>query len=142
MAFRVTRQVRFGDCDPAGIVFYPRYFEMINAVVEDWFASLDAPFTQIILRDGHGVPTVSVSAQFKAASRLGDSLTFHLAPLKLGRASLDLGVKAVCRDETRLTARPVLVWIDGAAMKARPWPAALRAKIAAAIETSEETGHA
>ena len=31
-------RVRFGHCDPAGIVFYPRYFEMLNALVEDWIS--------------------------------------------------------------------------------------------------------
>ena len=30
-------EVRFRHCDPAGIVFYPRYFEMINDFVEEWF---------------------------------------------------------------------------------------------------------
>ena len=29
--------VQFAHCDPAGIVFYARYFEIINEVVEDWF---------------------------------------------------------------------------------------------------------
>ncbi|CPO21707.1 4-hydroxybenzoyl CoA thioesterase [Bordetella pertussis] len=29
-------EVRFRHCDPAGIVFYPRYFEMINDFVEEW----------------------------------------------------------------------------------------------------------
>ena len=29
--------VEWGDCDPAGIVFYPRYLEMFNNLVEDWF---------------------------------------------------------------------------------------------------------
>ena len=28
--FSHEQRVRFGHCDPAGIVFYPRYFEMIN----------------------------------------------------------------------------------------------------------------
>ena len=37
MSFTTTRKVRFEHCDPAGIVFYPRYFEMINGTVEDWF---------------------------------------------------------------------------------------------------------
>ena len=32
--------VRFQHCDPAGIVFYPRYFEMISQSVEEWFAAL------------------------------------------------------------------------------------------------------
>ena len=31
--FTIRRQVEFNHCDPAGIVFYPRYFEMISAVV-------------------------------------------------------------------------------------------------------------
>ncbi|HEY1393321.1 MAG TPA: acyl-CoA thioesterase, partial [Methylibium sp.] len=30
------RQIRFSDCDPAGIVFYPQYFVMFNGLVEDW----------------------------------------------------------------------------------------------------------
>ena len=36
--FTVDIPVRFQHTDPAGIVFYPRYFEMINQVIEDWFA--------------------------------------------------------------------------------------------------------
>ena len=35
-AFRRERLIRFSDCDPAGIVFYPQYFVMFNGLVEDW----------------------------------------------------------------------------------------------------------
>ena len=38
MPFTLTHTVRFGDCDPAAIVFYPRYYEMLNATIEEWFA--------------------------------------------------------------------------------------------------------
>ena len=34
MSFTLTQKVLFKHCDPAGIVFYPRYFEMINDCVE------------------------------------------------------------------------------------------------------------
>ena len=37
-AWRITVPVRFSHCDPASIVYFPRYFDMINGVVEDWFA--------------------------------------------------------------------------------------------------------
>ncbi|MEM9196396.1 MAG: thioesterase family protein [Pseudomonadota bacterium] len=140
MPFSVTRPVRFGDCDPAGIVFYPRYFEMINAVVEDWFAHLGHDFRQIIQHDGNGVPTVTISAEFPAASRMGEVLEFSLRPVRIGGASLELLIEAVCGGELRLTARPVLVWIDGAAMKARPWPEALRRQIAAELDPGHEEG--
>ncbi len=36
-SFCLRIPVRFTHTDPAGFVFFPRYFEMIQAVVEDWF---------------------------------------------------------------------------------------------------------
>ena len=38
MPFETITKVRFAHIDGASIVFYPRYFEMLNAAVEDWFA--------------------------------------------------------------------------------------------------------
>ena len=47
--FQREQVVRFGHCDPAGIVFFPRYFEMLNELVEDWFAqALGLPFAVLI----------------------------------------------------------------------------------------------
>ena len=58
MAFTTQRKVRFQHCDPAGIVFYPRYFEMINSVVEDWFEEvLQHDFNKLHVESGTGVPT-------------------------------------------------------------------------------------
>jgi 4-hydroxybenzoyl-CoA thioesterase len=36
-SFARERIIRFSDCDPAGIVFYPQYFVMFNGLVEDWW---------------------------------------------------------------------------------------------------------
>lgn len=35
-AYRSTILIRFAHCDPAGIVFFPRYLEMFNNLIEDW----------------------------------------------------------------------------------------------------------
>ena len=35
--FKVTRKIRFGQIDAAGIAFYPRLVEMLNDTVEDFF---------------------------------------------------------------------------------------------------------
>ena len=45
-AFQREILVRFGHCDAAGWVFYPRYFEMISDFVEDWFRALDSHQSQ------------------------------------------------------------------------------------------------
>ncbi len=69
----------FADCDPAGIVFYSRYLEMLNAVVEDLFAEeLGFSFREI-LKSNLGIPTVHLNADFIAPSRLGDELSATLA---------------------------------------------------------------
>jgi len=71
MAFIYEQKVMFKHCDPAGIVFYPRYFEMMNDVVEEFFeAELSWAFSK--MHETHGVPTVAISTQFKSPSRQGD----------------------------------------------------------------------
>ena len=47
--FETVIPVRFQHCDPAGIVFYPRYLEMINQTVEEWFAAMGRAFPDMVL---------------------------------------------------------------------------------------------
>ena len=58
MSFAKERQMRFSDCDPAGIVFYPQYFIMFNALVEDWIDALDIGYRRLIVDRRVGLPTV------------------------------------------------------------------------------------
>lgn len=46
-AHRAEIPARFSHCDPAGRVFYPRYLEMFNNLVEDWRRKLNLPFREI-----------------------------------------------------------------------------------------------
>jgi 4-hydroxybenzoyl-CoA thioesterase len=124
--FTTRRKVRFEHCDPAGIVFYPRYFEMINAVVEDWFSeALESSFAELI-SSGRGVPTVSLQTQFHAPSRLGEILAFSLVPQAIGRTSLKLEIIATHQDQRRLTAQVTLVLIDLSTGRPLPWPDPVR----------------
>ena len=40
--FRQSQDITFRQCDPAGIVFYPRYFEMMNDAIERFFSDIVA----------------------------------------------------------------------------------------------------
>lgn len=137
--FRVIKRVRFSHVDSAGIVFYPRYFELYNEVVEDWFAhALDCTFAQLITRYGAGVPTVKIECQFSAASRLGDDLEYELVVTQLGRSSFTVEISARVGEELRLRGSSTLVFsrvMDGRP-KAEPLPADLRAAISAFVRSS------
>lgn len=122
-------RIEFNHCDPAGIVFFPRYFEMINSMVENFFRDrLEHPFEQITMVEGHGVPTVRLQTDFRAPSRLGDLVQFTLMVTGVGRASLDLHHRAEMAGELRLEAWQRIVWIgrDG---RAAPWPDEMRARL-------------
>lgn len=85
--FEKIEKVRFKHVDFAGIVFYPRFLEMLNDLVEDWFEQeLDRPFSKI--HETNGIPTVDLKVQFKSPARIGDELTKSLWVTSLGSASV------------------------------------------------------
>ena len=132
--FTTARRVRFADCDAAGIVFYPRYFEMLNGVVEDWFAGpLQASFRELHVNRQVSVPTAAVEARFIAPSRLEDDLTFSLAVTKLGGASCGLRHRITAGEQLRFEAAQTIVFV-GRSMKPEPWPEPLRARIQPFLE--------
>ncbi len=124
--------VEFNHCDPAGIVFYPRYFEMTNSVVENFFGDVAGRSYAAMMAAGQGVPTAKLEVNFLLPSRLGDRLDWRLTVERLGGSSIRFQIQAQCGGEHRLTADLVLVWVDGG--RPKPWPAPLRAAITTFME--------
>jgi 4-hydroxybenzoyl-CoA thioesterase len=89
-AFETRRILRFGDCDPAGIAYFPAYFHLLNSVVEEFFEVLGAPWTRLIHQDRVGLPTAQLNVSFKKHGLHGDTLVFRVHVRRIGRSSLDL----------------------------------------------------
>ncbi|MBI1834851.1 MAG: acyl-CoA thioesterase, partial [Burkholderiales bacterium] len=140
LIFSTPISIRFAHCDPAGIVLYPRYFELINGVVEDWCAqALEMSFHEMHMVQGIGLPTVHIETDFVKTSRLGDELIAELRVLKLGRASLT--VEIIMKDEhaqLRLKAQLVLVLAKVDEQRAIALPEQLREKMQRYCETSAQ----
>lgn len=136
--FRNTVKVRFKDCDAAGIVFFPRYFEMLNDLVEDWFdEALGWPFAQMHGADRAGVPTADLQCRFVAPSRLGETLTRELTVVRLGGSSCTLSVRFLGpAGELRVAFTQRLVAVDTARMSPQPFPDAVRDAMARFVEPS------
>lgn len=139
MAGEIDIKVRFGDIDAAGIVFYPRYFEMLNAAVEEWFESgIGVAFRELHLERGLGVPTVALQCDFPAASRLGEVLRVSVAPTEVGRSSCKVRYVVSHAGEVRLTASAVLVCMNLKAARAEAWPEDIRAAMLTALEDAAD----
>lgn len=132
--YRRPVKVMFEHCDPAGIVFYPRYFEMINATVEDWFdEEVGVPFAVMHGPRRIAIPAARIAVRFLRPSRLGDRLDWDLAVARLGRSALDLALVASGPDGPRLEADLTIVHVDLAGLRPSPWAADIRARIEALI---------
>ena len=128
--FAFRQKVYFQHCDPAGIVFYPRYFEMINTVVEEWFAQrLNVPFETLHGSMRAAVPTVSINIDFHAPSRHGDILEFRLRPTRIGQSSVDLVIEAYCGPTKRLSLKSILVFTSEHSERSKSWPDDIRARM-------------
>ncbi len=133
VAFETVRKVGFQHCDPAGIVFYPRYFEMLNSVVEEWFEDgLETSFKALHMEQRRAVPLVHVEADFTAPSRLGDELHFHLEVIRVGQASVTLSIAVSAQAQPRLNATLILAHMNLETARAEPFADALGARLRAA----------
>jgi len=131
-AWHTKHIVRFSHCDPAGIVFYPRFFEIVHEAKEDWFRdALGLPFRELIGERREGFPIVHLECDFHAASRLGDELDIAVGVAKIGGASLHLHYALSCAGEPRLEVRTVVVHTRLATGRPVPIDADLRRRFAA-----------
>jgi 4-hydroxybenzoyl-CoA thioesterase len=130
-AYRTSVLVRFAHCDPAGIVFFPRYMEMFNNLVEDWCREeLGLSFAQMHLTQALGLSTVHLEVDFVAPSVLGDTLSASLAVRALGKSSVHLSITLCGADGgDRVRGQMILVLVDGRSKRARLLPDDLRARM-------------
>jgi 4-hydroxybenzoyl-CoA thioesterase len=106
-----TIRVQWGDCDPAGIVFYPRYFEWFDASTILLFEKATGMIKSKMLEEygGAGLALLEARAVFKVASRYGEDIDIETQVTEFRRSSFFVqhkvtkaGVPALEGYETRL----------------------------------------
>lgn len=131
--FIKQEKIRFKHIDYAGIVFYPRFLEMLNDLVEDWFEeALNRPFSK--MHETNGIPTVDLKVQFKNAARIGETITKKLWVKELKTSSINCGFLFVNQNEqTVLEGEVTLVNVkiqeDRQSIKAEPFNEEMKVRI-------------
>ena len=144
-----TQNIRlsFRHCDPAGLVFHPRYVEMISEVVEAFFADiLGWSYKEMHGPDSSAVPTVNLNMDLKSPAYLHDALELRLTITHLGTSSVKINVVAQGEDGLeKFNAISTMVRVkrsdgdggsdggDDLGMSPAPWPEDVRAKLEAYV---------
>jgi 4-hydroxybenzoyl-CoA thioesterase len=87
-----TVRIEWGDCDPAGIVFYPRYFAMFDhsttLLIERTLGMSKHQLFETY--EFAGYPMVETRARFLAPARFGDDVVIETSLTSVRRSSFDL----------------------------------------------------
>jgi 4-hydroxybenzoyl-CoA thioesterase len=132
-----TRQVRieWGDCDPAGIIFYPRYFEIFDASTARLFemALGMTKFQQLKDLNFAGYPLVRTRAKFIQPTRFGDDVAVETS-VTFGRASFEIEHRLSRGGDLCVECNEKRVWVVRDAqgrLTSHPVPDAVREKFGA-----------
>jgi 4-hydroxybenzoyl-CoA thioesterase len=135
MAFTLTTPVRFGDCDFAGIGYYPRLLALVDAAIEDWTeAAIGISRTELHGTHRRGLPTASLSVRFLTPCRLGEQLSCTVRVTELGTSSISLNVVAAVDGDLRFEADLAQVLIDLTSGRPVPWPEDWRARLRSELD--------
>jgi 4-hydroxybenzoyl-CoA thioesterase len=106
-------EIEFGDCDPAGIVYYPNYFRMFDASTAYLFeAALGMKKIAWIKRFGIlGIPVVDTGAKFIKPSRFGDLVTITSTVTGFKRSSFEVVHQLFNDGALAIEGRETRVWV-------------------------------
>ena len=129
MPFSTRITVRFGDCDPAGLVYYPVLFHYCHAAMEEFFAArCGVPYARLVADERVGFPTVNVRAELFAPFVYGDVASVEVWVSAVGRtsATFEYRLRRAADQKLCATATHVQVAMDLDERRAVPLPDELR----------------
>ena len=118
------------DC--TGYLQVSRYYEFLNAAVEQWFPrTLATSFKEFHLEKGYGMPTVSLRTRCRELPRAGESVTIWIRPTEIGGKSLKYTTWLVRGDECLLETEQIIVFIKvkGREFQTMPIPGEIRERL-------------
>jgi 4-hydroxybenzoyl-CoA thioesterase len=121
-------RIEWGDCDPAGIVYFPRYFQFFDACTAAMFEQVGLPKQALIKQyDIVGFPVVDVSAKFMIPSKFGDDVSIETSISEWRRSSFCVHHRLLKGEQLAIEGFETRVWVgrhpeNPGGIKSRPIP--------------------
>lgn len=131
MPFSTRIRVRFGDADPAGLVYYPVLFHYCHVAMEEFFAaSCDTEYARLMEVERLGFPTVNARAEFRAPFVYGEEVDVEVSVSRVGRSSATFEYSLRSASDGAERARATLVQVAMNLDERRPVPIPDRLRLA------------
>ena len=130
-----TVRIEWGDCDPAGIIFYPRYFAMFDHSTTMLISAASGVNKAELVKkyDFGGYPVVQTQAKFISPTRFGDDVIIQSTFSRVGRSSFEIRHQVrrnsqVCAEGVETRAWVKRDEIDKNKIRSHPLPEELAAR--------------
>ncbi|MGD0184482.1 MAG: acyl-CoA thioesterase [Roseiarcus sp.] len=147
LVIRRAVRIEWADCDPAGIVFHPRYFEMFDTSTHHLFEAAGWKKRDLLREFGAtGYPMVDTRATFIASAAYGDDIVIETQVAAFRHSSFDVEHKVFKLEEggerLAVEARGTRVWVgahpdDPRRVKAHPIPPIVIARLSGHSEAAD-----
>ena len=135
LSYRRQLRIEWGDCDPAGIVFYPRYFAMFDHNTTMLISTASGMTKPQLLKhyDFAGYPVLSTQAKFMIPNTFGDEVEIQSVFTRVGRSSFEIRHVMTKNGAIAVEAQEARAWVKASAddktkIKSHPLPEDLAAK--------------
>ena len=102
--------IEWGDCDPAGIVYFPRYFEMFDGCTAGLFAAVGLAYEKISTDEMIVLPMVDIHSKFMIPSRFGDEVMVETTITEFRRSSFLVRHRLYKGNELAIECEETRVW--------------------------------
>jgi len=125
------RRVRWGECDPAEVLYTPQFAHYVVGAVDDFFHEVvgRAPHASSS-HEGVGFPLKALAFEFSHFLKTGDRLEMKISVTALRPRSFDLRIDASCEGRAVFEATYSPVCVDMSTKRATALPAAVRRALA------------
>ena len=103
----LTYTVTFGDCDPAGIVYYPNIYGWFDRTFHDWLAGFGGHQAICARLGAIGLGLMQADAKFRRPMQPNDTVTITMTVRDWGRKALVLGYEVTMGETLMATGEEV-----------------------------------
>ena len=141
---RLPHTVQWGDCDPAGIIYYPTYYRWMDAATWHLFAQAGYPAGRI-RGEQVSLPLVHAECSFVRSPTFGDLCVVESTVAVFGRKSFTVQHRIQREDGTELAhGREIRVWCryengPGSPLRGEVMPAEVRALLSGSGQGRPDT---
>jgi acyl-CoA thioester hydrolase len=126
--FRHRIRVRYGECDPQGVVFNANYLAYFDLVLTELWREAIGPYNAMV-EAGADMVVAEATIRFKSSATFDDELDFSATLAHLGTTSMVTHVEAHNEDRLVVEGEMRHVFIDPRTKQKRPMPDDIRAAL-------------